>query len=142
MPMAKVSSLKQSPYGFLPNGERVDPTRDGVQKAIDERRFSEKIMDRDYETVKKEILCMTNDPAEGNRLMREFHNERVADLVRTKDVWLDRPDRWPITVNQFNQVIEGNHRFRAIRYLELDEVEVVIKQESAPRWGFDLPDIW
>ena len=48
MQRVKVVELKQSPYGFVNNG-RVDPTRQGIQKAIEEGRFSKKVMDRDYE---------------------------------------------------------------------------------------------
>lgn len=142
MPKVKVSTLRQSPYGFVPNGERVDPTRQGIQKAIEEGRFSKKIMDQDYNDVAAEITNRTQDPAEMNGLMHEFHNERIAELIRTKDTWLNKPDAWPIKVNQFNQVIEGNHRFRAIRFLELAEVEVVVVQEAKPRLEYGLPEIW
>ena len=99
-------------------------------------------MDRDYNDVKVEIRNKTQDPAEMDRLMQEFHNERTAELIRTKETWLDKPDAWPIKVNQFNQVIEGNHRFRAIRYLGLAEVEVDVVQEANPRPGYELPEIW
>ena len=142
MPKVKVSTLKQSPYGLARKDERVDPTRQGVHKAIAEGRFSKKIMDQDYNDVAAEICNMTQDPAERNRLMREYHNERIAELVRTKDAWLNEPDAWPIKVNQFNQVVEGNHRFRAVRYLGLDEVEVVFVQEANPRPEYDLPEMW
>lgn len=141
MPKVKVSTLKQSPYGFV-NGGRVDPTRDGIHRAKEEGRFSKKIMDQDYKDVAAEIMKKTQDPGEMNRLMHEFHNERIAELIRTKETWLDKPDAWPIKANQFNQVIEGNHRFRAIRYLELDEVEVVIVLEPKPRPEYALPEIW
>lgn len=142
MPKVKVSTLKQSPYGFVGNGERVDPTRRGILKANEEKRFSKRIMDQDYKGVADEIMNKTQDLAERNRLMHEFHNERIAELIRTKEAWLDKQDAWPIKVNQFNQVIEGNHRFRAIRYLELDEVEVVVAQEPKPRPEYALPEIW
>jgi len=142
MPKVKVSTLKQSPYGFVPNGERVDPTQEGIQKAMKEGRFSNKIMDQDYKDVAAEIGNKTQDLAEMNRLMHEFHNERIAELIRTKETWLDKLDAWPIKINQFNQVIEGNHRFRAIRYLELAEVEVTIVQEAKPRQEYQLPEIW
>lgn len=142
MPKVKVSMLKQSPYGFVRPGERVDPTRQGVQKAINEGRFSKKIMDQHYNDVADEILKKTQDPAERDRLMHEYHNERVAELVRTKDTWLAKPDAWPIKVNQFNQVVEGNHRLRAIRYFGLPEVEVAVVQEDKPRSGYALPEIW
>ena len=92
--------------------------------------------------VAGEIQKKTQDPAERDRLMHEYHNERVAELVRTKDIWLDKPEAWPIKVNQFNQVVEGNHRFRAIRYLGLAEVEVTVVQEDNPRPGYMLPEIW
>jgi hypothetical protein len=68
-----------------------------------------------------------------DHLMHKYHNERVAELIRIKDPWLNKVDPWPIKVNQFNQVFEGNHRFRAIRYLELPDVEVVVVQEANPR---------
>jgi hypothetical protein len=142
MPKVKVSTLKQSPYAFVPNGERVDPTRQGIQKAVEEARFSKKIMDQDYTGVAAEICNKTQDPAEMNHLMHEYHNERIAELVRTKEMWLNTPDDWPIKVNQFNQVVEGNHRFRAIRYLELNEIEVTFVQEPNPRPGYNLPEIW
>ncbi len=140
MPRIKVSTLKQSPYGFARWGERVDPTRQGVQKAIEEGRFSKKIMDQHYKNdVAGEIRKKTQDPAERDRLMHEYHHERVAELVRTKDIWLDKPDAWPIKVNQFNQVVEGNHRFRAIRYLGLAEVEVTVVQEDNPAQSICCP---
>ncbi len=142
MPKVKVNTLKQSPYGFVRNGERVDPTRQGIQKAREEERFSNKIMDQDYNDVAAEISNKTQDPVERNRLMHEFHNERIAELIRTKETWVDKPDAWPIKINQFNQVIEGNHRFRAIRYLELAEVEVIVVQEAKPRPEYQLPEIW
>lgn len=142
MPKVKLITLKQSPYGFVGQGERVDPTQQGIQKAFEEGRFSNKIMDRDYEDVKIEIMNKTQDPTEMNRLMHEFHNERIAELIRTKEAWLDKPDNWPIKVNQFNQIVAGNHRFRAIRYIGLDEVEVEVIQESMPRPEFELPEIW
>jgi hypothetical protein len=142
MPRMKVSILKQAPYGFVLKGGRVDPTRQGIQRAIEEGRFSKKIMDQDYNAIAAEIINKTQDPVERSRLMHEFHNERIAELVRTKETWLNKPEAWPIKVNQFNQVIEGNHRFRAIRYLELDDVEVVVVQEPEPRQGFALPEIW
>src|SRR6266849_1997062 len=142
MPKVKVNTLKQSPYGFVPNGERVDPTRQGIQKAREEGRFSNKIMDQDYNDVAAEISNKTQDPVERNRLMHEFHDERIAELIRTKETWVDKPDTWPIKINQFNQVIEGNHRFRAIRYLELAEVEVIVVQEAKPRPEYQLPEIW
>ena len=67
MPKVKVSTLKQSPYGFARIGERVDPTRQGVQKAIEEGRFSKKIMDQDYENdVMGEIWGLFADPDGGN----------------------------------------------------------------------------
>jgi ParB-like nuclease domain len=143
MPKVKVSTLKQSPYGFARLGERVDPTRQGVQKAIDEGRFSQKIMDQYYfSDVVDEIVNKTQDPVERDRLMHEYHNERIAELIRTKEAWLDKSDAYPITVNQFNEVIAGNHRFRAIRYLGVAEVEVAISKERASR-GFDqVPEIW
>jgi len=103
MPKVKVSTLKQSPYGFARWGERIDPTRQGVQKAIEEGRFSKKIMDQHYKNdVAGEIQKKTQDPAERDRLMHEYHNERVAELVRTKDIWLDKPEAWPIKVNQLD----------------------------------------
>ena len=137
----KVNTLKQSPYAFATDG-RVDPTREGVEKAIKESRYSECIMDKDYESVTKSIFAKTRDPAELDRLIHEWHNERVAELVRTKEAWLGKADNWPITINQFNEVIEGNHRFRAVRYLGLDEVAVKVVQEQGRR-GFDLhEDIW
>jgi hypothetical protein len=143
MPKLRVSTLKQTPYGFARGGERVDPTRQGVKKAIDEGRFSQKIMDRDYENnIAVEVWNKTQDPIERDRLMHEYHNERIAELVRTKEAWLDQPDPHPITVNQFNEVTGGNHRFRAIRYLGREEVEVVIVNDTEAR-GFDaMPEIW
>ena len=123
-------------------GERVDPTRQGIQKAIEEGRFSTEIMDQHYDNVMAEIRKKTQDPAEMDRLMHEYHNERIAELIRTKETWLNKPDAWPIKVNQFNQVIEGNHRFRAVRYLELSEVEVVVIEEPNPRLGYKLCKIW
>jgi|GEM_PF-1749361 len=140
----EVSTLKQSPYAFAQAGKRVDPTRQGVQKAIDEGRYSQKNMDKHYRSeVVPEIENKTQDPAERDRLMHEYHNERVAELIRTKETWLDnKSDAHPITVNQFNEVTAGNHRFRAIRYLKRDEVEVTVVKEADAR-GFDnFPDIW
>jgi hypothetical protein len=142
MPKIKVNTLKQCPYGYARKDERVDPTRQGVQKAIDEGRFSKKIMGHNYKEVQAEIWKKTQDPAEMDRLMHEYHNERVAELVQTQETWLDKPDSWPITVNQFNEIIEGNHRFRAIRFLGLDEVEVTIVQAASPSGYFQLPEIW
>ncbi len=143
MPKVKVNTLKQSPYAFARLGARVDPTRQGVQKAIDEGRFSQMGMDQHYKSeVVPDILKKTNDPAEMDRLMHEYHNERVAELVRTNEVWLDQPNPHPITVNQFNEIVAGNHRFRAIRYLNRNDVEVTVVQEATAR-GFDgFPDIW
>lgn len=142
MPKVKVTTLKQSPYGFARPGRRVDPTQQGVEKAIKEGKFSKQIMDQDYNDVVAEIRKKTKDPAEMDRLMHEYHNERIAELVRTKEAWLEKPDAWPIKINQFNQVIEGNHRFRAIRYLGLAEIEVTIVQEAVPRRAYELPEIW
>jgi hypothetical protein len=142
MPKVKVSSLKQSPYAFARSGERVDPTRQGVQKAIREGRFSQKGMDQHYQSeIVPEIVKKTQDPVERDSLMHEYHNERVAELVRTKEIWLDQPDPHPITINQFNEVIAGNHRFRAVRYLGLAEVEVAVEKSAYK--GFDkLSEIW
>jgi hypothetical protein len=142
MPKVKVTTLKQSPYVCTRNDKRVDPTRQGVEKAIQEGRFCVSVMDQDYATLVNEVAQSTQDPNEIDRRVHEYHNERIAELVRTKEVWLDKPDAWPIKANQFNQVIEGNHRLRAIRYLELDEVEVEFVQEAAPRYGYDLAEIW
>lgn len=141
MPKVKVAALIQSPYAFSGQG-RVDPTRQGIETAIKEGRFSKSVMDQDYQVVTDAILQKTRDPAEMDRLMREYHNERVAELVRKKDSWLGVRDPWPIKINQFNQVVEGNHRFRAVRFLGLDEVEVVVVEEAAPRPAYTLPDIW
>lgn len=141
MTKAKVSDLKQTPYGYATHA-RVDPTRNGVEKAIREGRFSKMVMDRDYAEVQAEIKNRTHDPIEMDRLMHEYHNERVAELVRTKDAWLNVPEKWPITVNQYGNVIEGNHRFRAIRFLGIDEIDVVIVKENSPRPEFSLPEIW
>ncbi len=81
MPKLKVSMLKQSPYVFA-TGERVDPTRAGVQKSIDQGRFSQKGMDQHYKSeVAPEIASKTKDPAEMDRLMHEYHNERIAELI-------------------------------------------------------------
>ncbi len=99
-------------------------------------------MDQDYTSVVDEIAKATQDPDEIDRRVHEYHNERIAELVRTNEAWLEKPDAWPIKANQFNQIIEGNHRFRAVRYLGLDEVEVILVQEANPRPGYDLPDIW
>ena len=141
MPKVKVSALKQTPYGYrVPRG-RVDPTKDGVCKAIKEGRYSTKIMDRDYGEVKAEINRKAKTDEEADEMMREYHNERIAELVRTKDSWLDKPDKWPITVNQFNEVVEGNHRFRAIRYLERDEVEVNVVEGTCQGHACH-PEIW
>ena len=63
-------------------------------------------------------------------------------MVRIKNSWLGVPDSWPIKINQFGQVIKGNHRFRAVRFLELDEVEVVVVEEAAPRPAFVMAEIW
>jgi hypothetical protein len=142
MPKVKLTTLKQSPYVCTRNDKRVDPTRQGVEKAIKEERFCKRIMDQDYASFVNEVAKSTQDPNEIDRLVHEYHNERIAELVRAKEVWLDKPDAWPIKANQFNQVIEGNHRLRAIRYLELDEVEITFVQEAAPRFGYDLPEIW
>ena len=145
MSKVKVDSLKQSPYAFAQaqQGKRVDPTRQGVKKAIDEGRFNKKGMDQHYlKEVVPEIVNKTHDPAEMDRLIHEYHNERVAELVRTKEAWLDQPDPHPIKVNQFNEVVEGNHRIRAIRYLNLDEIEVTVVQEPHPRGFHNAPDIW
>jgi hypothetical protein len=141
MPRVAVTTLKQSPYGFV-GQERVDPTQQGVKTAYEEGRFCKNIMDKDYKSISQAIMQKTQDLSEMNRLMREFHNERVAELVRTKDSWLGVLDAWPIKINQFNQIIEGNHRFRAIRFLELDEIEVEVVEEAAPRPEFALPEIW
>jgi hypothetical protein len=143
MPKVKVSTLKQSPYAFSRPDKRVDPTRQGVQKAIAEGRFGQKGMDQHYwSDIVPEIRNKTQDPDEMDRLMYEYHNERIAELVRTNEAWLDQFDPYPITVNQFNEVIAGNHRFRAIRYLNRDEVEVTLVREDKAR-GFDaVPDIW
>jgi hypothetical protein len=46
------------------------------------------------------------------------------------------------SINQFNQVVTGDHRFRAIRYLGLDEVGVVAVQELNSRPEYQLPEIW
>ena len=148
MAKIRISALKQSPYGFARKGERVDPTREGVQKAIDEGRRSKHIMGHNYEDLKAEIVEKTKHLAgmerliEMDRLMHEYHNERIAELVLTKDTWLDKADPWPITVNQFNEIIEGNHRFRAIRHLGVDEVEVIGVEESGPRGFGSVPAIW
>lgn len=141
MTTIKIAELKQSPYGFV-GTERVDPTRDGIDRAIKEGRLSDRVMDRDYQAVVEVIRQNSNDPTEMNRLMREFHNERIAELVRTKDSWLGVTDRWPIKVNQFNQVIEGNHRFRAARFLGLEEIEVEVVDEVAPRPEYFFPEVW
>lgn len=142
MPKVKTATLKQSPYVCTRNDKRVDPTRQGVEKAIKEGRFCKRIMDQDYVAFVNEVAKSTQDSNEIDRLVHEYHNERIAELVRTKEAWLDKPDGWPIKANQFNQVIEGNHRLRAIRYLGLDEVDITFVQEAAPRFGYDLPVIW
>ena len=142
MPKVKVSTLKQTPYAFA-TGARVDPTREGVQKAIAEGRFSLKGMDQHYwNEIVPEIEGATQDLAERDRLMREYHNERIAELVRTKEAWLNQPDPHPITVNQFDEVIAGNHRFRAIRYLGVAEVDVAVAQDPKARGFCIFPDIW
>ncbi|MCB1096522.1 MAG: hypothetical protein KDN22_13175, partial [Verrucomicrobiae bacterium] len=90
----KASTLKQCPYGFATN-QRVDPTRDDVRSAIEENRFCQKVMDRDYEAIQREILELTDIPAEADQLMRKYHAERIAELVRTIDSWLNTHDEWP-----------------------------------------------
>jgi hypothetical protein len=109
---------------------------------MDEKRFSTKIMDKDYQTICDEIQKKTRDSAEMDRLMHEYHNERIAELVRTKDIWLDKSDSWPITVNQFNQITAGNHRFRAVRFLGQDEVTVVQVTVETKNPAYNLPEIW
>ena len=42
-------------------GERVDPTRQGIQKAIEEGRFIMEIMDQHYDNVMAEIRKKTQD---------------------------------------------------------------------------------
>jgi len=141
MEKARTSELKQCPYGFV-GSERVDPTREDLQRAINEKRFCESIMDRDYEEISKAIQSKTNVPAEMNKLMRQFHAERVAELVRTKDQWLNEHDKWPIKINQFNHVTAGNHRFRAVRYLEIEEVWVKREEVSQAHPMYESPQIW
>jgi hypothetical protein len=133
------SELKLCAYGSSRPGLRSDPTRAGVKKAEAEGRFSAKRMGQ---AILDEIAAVTEDASERHRLLREYHNERVVELVRTKEVWLDKPDTYPIKVNQFNEVFEGNHRIRAIRYLGLDDVEVTVVEEAEPRGFNNIPDIW
>ena len=145
MPKFKVSTLKQTPYVFAraQEGKRVDPTRQEFKKAIDEGRFSQKIMDQHYYSeVVDEIIKKTQDPAEMDRLMYEYHNERIAELIRTREAWPDKPDRFPITVNQFDEVTAGNHRFRVVRYLGVTEVEVNVVEEPTSRRFDEVPEIW
>jgi hypothetical protein len=137
----QVSELKQSPYGFI-GLARVDPTKEGVRDAIKEARFSTIIMGSpEYKVMA--VRFAEKEEHEANRLMREYHNERVAELVRTKATWLGKPDDWPITVNEFNEIIEGNHRFRAVRHLEMDEIEVSLVQKGSRYPGIaGYPEIW
>ncbi len=141
MTKVSVSSLKQCPYGFATSG-RVDPTREDVQAAIEEERFCEKVMDRDYEEIKSEILNRTKNPEEMDQMMRTFHAERIAELVRTKDSWLGVPDEWPIRINQFSHVTAGNHRFRAIRYLNIKEIDVLVENVDEANGMYNLEEIW
>lgn len=142
MPKVRIAALKQSPYVCTRKDNRVDPTREGVEKAIRDGRFSERIMDQDYGQIVVEIAASTKSLDEIDRQVHEYHNERVACLVRTMESWLDAANSWPITANQFNQVIAGNHRIRALRYRGVDQVEVVFIKDAVPRSGYDLPEIW
>ena len=133
------SELKLCAYGSSRTDLRSDPTCVGVKKAEAEGRFSTKPMGQ---AILDEIAAKTKDASERHRLLHEYHNGRVAELVRTKEVWLDKPDIYPIKINQFNEVFEGNHRIRAIRYLGLDDVEVTVVEEAKPRGFNNVPDIW
>ena len=141
MERVRVSKLKQCPYGYM-KSERVDPTREDVQKAIEEERFCEYVMDRDYKKICAQIQGKSSDPRKMNQLMRQFHAERIAELVRAKDSWLNTVDDWPITIDQFNDVTAGNHRFRAIRYLEIEEIDVKLEKVDKRSKMHDLPEIW
>src|SRR5262245_10321943 len=106
----KVNRLKWSPYAYR-GTKRVDPTEQGDRHAREYGRYSACMM-KDYNAVRAEIAKQATTAVEEDLLMQRYHNERVAELVRTKDAWLGKGDAWPITVNQFNEVIEGNHRIR------------------------------
>ena len=133
-------TLVQTPYGFA-GTMRVDPTYQGVRQAIADERFSRRVMGKDYAEVVAEIRAKTSDLMQQDLLMREYHNERIAWLVMNAWRWLKK-DKYPITVNQFNEVIEGNHRFRAIRYFGLAELMVRVAQESQPVGHAQHPEIW
>jgi hypothetical protein len=95
MPKVKLTTLKQSPYVCTRNDKRVDPTRQGVEKAIKEERFCKRIMDQDYASFVNEVAKSTQDPNEIDRLVHEYQNEQIAELVRAKEVWLDKPTLGP-----------------------------------------------
>jgi hypothetical protein len=82
MPKIKVNILKQSPYGYARPGERVDPTQQGVQKAIDEGRFSKKIMDRDYNEVSDEIRAKTQDSSESRQVHSCLRKQSLTTVIR------------------------------------------------------------
>lgn len=141
MKRVKVSELIQCPYGFV-GSQRVDPTYEDVHTAIEESRFCQKIMDKDYEEIRKEIFDQTDISESRNMLMRRFHAERVAELVRTEGLWLNVSDNWPIRINQFNHITAGNHRFRAIRYLGVKEIDVAVENADQREPMYDQPEIW
>jgi hypothetical protein len=96
----------------------VGPTAEGIESAIREKRFNTSRMDDEFfGVVWPAITGKTSDLWERARLVRQYHEERVAHLVETVEKWNNDSDSYPITCDPKKALTHGNHRFLALTYL-------------------------
>jgi len=101
---------------YVEFGVSVEPTQQEIRQAIEKGDFEKRGMDEHQDQIRDWLLAGSNNGKDVDaviRLMKEYHTKRVAYLAVT--AW-PKDDKYPITVNQMNQVTAGNHRVRAARY--------------------------
>lgn len=102
----------------------VTPTIAEIDKAV-ELAKSGKLEEREFSANPDALAQALIKEAQGDLskfclLSREYHAERVAYLVIKK--W----EEFPIEVMANGDMRDGQHRWLAAKYLELEEVDIVV----------------
>lgn len=121
----KIEEIVLVQYGEC--GISTEPTRDAVQKAIDNSELDSRNYQTDLDDLKEEWFGEVGSTSITNqdqalafaRAVRRYHSRRVAYFV--VNGWID-----PIHVNSDGVITDGSHRIRAAMHKGVAEVEVFV----------------
>jgi hypothetical protein len=125
--MPKITKLLSEliPCNYIEEGVSVEPSDNEIRQAIERRDFETRGMDEHQDDIRNWLLDGSNNGQDidaHRQMVKEYHTKRVAYWV-VNEWQIDDP--YPITIDSQNNIIAGNHRFRAARYKKVTEVEVM-----------------